>query len=335
MNEARNVKKFRLPVISVSAISRLAVLVAIIALGCVIDDTFLMSRNISNNLTNASILIVLGIGQTIAIITNGPDLSSGSIMTICAVVAAILMKNFQVHYIIAILAALGLGGLLGSLNGYMIAYVGLPSFISTYGLQWAVFGFAYVILQGYVLYDFNDAFRFIGNGVLFRDWFGTFLQMPIVIMVILVALGIFLLRKTNFGRKCYAVGSNRTCATMSGINSKTVIMGAFVLSGVLSACAGVLFVARMNAVQADIGNAYLLPVLATVYMGGTSAAGGSGGILGTFVGALVITIVTNCMNLLAVPSEWRDAIIGVLIIVTVLIDSVVNNRMAKRKKALI
>ena len=328
MSEARNRKAFRLPAGSMSAISRLAVLVAIIILGYFIDPSFLSLRNISNNVTNASILIILGIGQTIAIITNGPDLSSGSIMTISAVVASILMKNFQVDFVLAILAALALGGLLGSLNGYMIAYVGLPSFISTYGLQWAVFGFAYVILQGYVLYDFSEAFRFIGNGNLFG-----FLQMPIVIMIILVILGIFVLRKTNFGRKCYAVGSNRTCATMSGINSKKVIVGAFVLSGALSAFAGVLFVARMNAVQADIGNAYLLPVLATVYMGGTSAAGGSGGILGTVVGALVITIVTNCMNLLAVPSEWRDAIIGVLIIVTVLMDSMVNKRVAKKATA--
>ena len=327
MSEARN-KTLRLPSGAMPAISRLVVLIAIIILGYFIDDSFLSGRNISNNITNASILIVLGIGQTIAIITNGPDLSSGSIMTICAVVAAILMKNYNVHFVVAILSALTLGGALGMLNGYMIAYVGIPSFISTYGLQWAVFGFAYVILHGYVLYDFNEAFRFIGNGTLFG-----FLQMPIVIMVILVVLGTLLLRKTNFGRKCYAVGSNRTCATMSGINSKTVITGAFVLSGVLSACAGVLFVARMNAVQSDIGNAYLLPVLATVYMGGTSASGGQGGILGTVVGALVITIVTNCMNLLAVPSEWRDAIIGVLIIVTVLLDSIVKNRVARRQTA--
>lgn len=327
MSEARN-KTLRLPSGAMPAISRLVVLIAIIILGYFIDDSFLSGRNISNNITNASILIVLGIGQTIAIITNGPDLSSGSIMTICAVVAAILMKNYNVHFIVAIFSALCLGGALGVLNGYMIAYVGIPSFISTYGLQWAVFGFAYVILHGYVLYDFNEAFRFIGNGTLFG-----FLQMPIVIMVILVILGTLLLRKTNFGRKCYAVGSNRTCATMSGINSKTVILGAFVMSGVLSACAGVLFVARMNAVQSDIGNAYLLPVLATVYMGGTSASGGQGGILGTVVGALVITIVTNCMNLLAVPSEWRDAIIGVLIIVTVLLDSIVKSRVARRQTA--
>jgi len=310
------------------ALSRLVVFIAIVILGYFIDSSFLSGRNISNNITNASILIVLGIGQTIAIITNGPDLSSGSIMTICAVVAAILMKNYNVNFIVAILSALFLGGALGALNGYMIAYVGIPSFISTYGLQWAVFGFAYVILRGYVLYDFGDTFRFIGNGVLFN-----FLQMPIVIMLILVVFGTLLLRKTNFGRKCYAVGSNRTCATMSGINSKTVILRAFILSGLMSAMAGILFIARMNAVQADIGAAYLLPVLATVYMGGTSASGGEGGILGTVVGALIITIVTNCMNLLAVPSEWRDAIIGVLIIVTVLLDSIVKKRIARRQTA--
>lgn len=327
MSKARNGKTLRLSAASLPAISRLVILIAIITLGYVIDESFLSMRNISNNVTNASILIVLGIGQTIAIITNGPDLSSGSIMTICAVVAAILMKNFEVHFIVAILAALLLGGLLGMLNGYMIAYVGIPSFISTYGLQWVVFGFAYVILQGYVLYDFNETFRFIGNGSLFG-----FLEMPIVIMIIFVILGTLLLKKTVFGRKCYAVGSNSTCATMSGINSKTVIVRAFVMSGVLSACAGILFVARMNAVQADIGNAYLLPVLATVYMGGTSASGGSGGVIGTVVGALVITIVTNCMNLLSVPSEWRNAIIGVLIIVTVLLDSVVKTRMARKQK---
>jgi len=330
MSGARSKNILGLSASALPALSRLVVFIAIIILGYFIDESFLSGRNISNNITNASILIVLGIGQTIAIITNGPDLSSGSIMTICAVVAAILMKNYNVHFIVAILSALFLGAGLGALNGYMIAYVGIPSFISTYGLQWAVFGFAYVILRGYVLYDFGETFRFIGNGTLFN-----FLQMPIVIMLILVVLGTLLLKKTNFGRKCYAVGSNRTCATMSGINSKTVILRAFILSGLMSAMAGILFIARMNAVQADIGAAYLLPVLATVYMGGTSASGGEGGILGTVVGALIITIVTNCMNLLAVPSEWRDAIIGVLIIVTVLVDSIVKKRIARRQTAVV
>ncbi len=328
MNSIGRKSKLHLSAATLPVMSRVIVIAFIVVLGCLIDPSFLTGRNISNNFANASILIILGIGQTIAIITNGPDLSSGSIMTISAVLAAVFMKSYDLPYGLAILAALLLGCFLGMLNGYMIAYVGIPSFISTYGLQWAIFGFAYIILHGYVLYDFHEAFRSIGNGTLFG-----FLQTPILIMLILVALGTWVLKKTSFGRQCYAVGSNRTCATMSGIKTKRVIMRAFVISGLMSACAGVLFLARMNSVQADIGSAYLLPVLATVYMGGTSAAGGEGSILGTVVGALVITLVTNCMNLMAVPSEWREAIIGVLIIGTVLLDSFAKNNTGLKKKA--
>jgi len=327
MSELSNKKRLHVSAGLMPSMSRLGVLALIVVIGYIIDPVnFLSSGNINNNIANASILIILGIGQTIAIITNGPDLSAGSIMTICAVIAAVLMKNYEVNFIIAIIVALGIGCILGALNGYMIAYVGIPSFVSTYGLLWVLFGFAYVILSGYVLYDFAPAFRFIGNGKLFG-----FLQMPIVIMLFLVVLGVLLLRKTNFGRKCYSVGSNETCATMSGINSKTVVLRAFILSGLLAACAGVLYVGRFNAVQADIGNPYLLPVLATVFMGGTSPTGGEGGIFGTIFGALVITIVSNMINLLAVPSEYRDGIIGVLIIVTVLLDSVVKNGVFRRR----
>lgn len=328
MSKTIRKNKFKLSVDMLPAISRLFVLIVIVLLGSRIDNSFLSIRNISNNFTNASILIVLGIGQTIAIITNGPDLSSGSVMTISAVVAAILMKSFGMNFLVAILVALILGGILGAINGYMIAHVGIPSFISTYGLQWAVFGFAYLILHGYVIYDFNKNFRFIGNGVLFG-----YIQMPIVVMLILAGLGVLLLRKTTFGRQCYAVGSNRISASMSGVNSKKVIVRAFIISGVLSAFAGILFVSRNNAVQSDIGNAYLLPVLATVYMGGTSASGGEGGIFGTVVGALIITMVNNCMNLLAVPSEWKDAVIGLLIIATVLLDTIVKKRITASKQA--
>ncbi len=321
-----SLKRRKISVVATADLSRLAVLFAVIIAGSLIDPSFLSARNISNNLANASILIVLGIGQTIAIITNGPDLSAGSIMTICAVIAATLIKTFDVNFVLAIFAALASGCLIGSLNGIMIAYVGIPSFISTYGFQWAIFGFAYVILRGYVLYDFSPAFRFIGNGSLFG-----FLQMTVVVMVVLAVAGTLVMRKTNMGRHFFAVGSNRECADMSGINSRKVITQAFVLSGLMAAITGVLYVARMNTVQADIGSAYLLPVLATVYMGGTSASGGEGSIFGTIIGALVITIVTNCLNLLAVPTEWRDAIIGVLIISTVLLDTTMKRRLAARK----
>lgn len=310
------------------AISRVLILVALFIFGCIIDPSFLSLRNIGNNLANASILIILGVGETVAIITAGPDLSSGSIMTMGAVVSAILMKSYNVNFVIAIICGLLVGGLIGALNGFMIAYIKLPAFISTYGLQWAVFGFAYVLLNGYVLYSFDDDFRFIGNGIIFK-----YFSMTTVCMVVIVIIGILLLKKTTFGRKCYSVGSNPVQARMSGIDTKKVILKAFIFSGVMSAAAGILYVARMNSVQSDIGSAYLLNVLAAVYMGGTSAAGGEGGIPGTIIGALAMQIVLNCINLLALPSELRDAVIGVLIIVTVLLDTVVRKQVAKRKVA--
>lgn len=287
-----------------------------------ISDVFLNVQNLSNIVTNASVMIILGVGQTITIITNGPDLSVGSILTICGVVAAMLVKA-GVPLPLVILAALVLGMLLGYLNGFMIAKIGIPSFISTYGLQWAVFGFAYLILKGYVIYDFDPGFRFIGNGFLFG-----LVPMPIVTMLVVVLGGIFLLRKTTHGRRFHAVGANRDAAHMSGLKTDRIIIQAFVISGFLAALAGYVLVARINAVQADIGVNYLLPVVATVFMGGTSPTGGRGSIVGTVIGALIMTLVENAMNLLAIPSVWRDAIIGALIIITVLVDITTKKRLA-------
>jgi ribose transport system permease protein len=300
----------------------LALVVLCIAIGA-FSPVFFSERNISITVTNACVLIILGVGNTITIITRGPDLSTGSILTITAVVAALMVKA-GIFFGFAFGAALLFGAALGLLNGLMIARVGLPPFISTYGLQWAVFGFAYAILKGYVVYDFEPDFRYIGNHNLFG-----FLPMPIVVMVVVVLAGYFLLRKTTFGRRCYAVGANTDAAYMSGIDvGKTVII-AFIISGVLAALGGLVLVARINAIQADIGAQYLLTTIAVVYMGGTSATGGQGGVFGTVVGALIMTVVENAMNLFGVPSMWRNSIVGALIIVTVLIDLQLKRRIVK------
>ena len=300
----------------------LALVVLCIGIG-IFSPVFFSERNISITVTNACVLIILGVGNTITIITRGPDLSTGSILTITAVVAALMVKA-GIFFGFAFGAALLFGAAIGLVNGLMIARVGLPSFISTYGLQWAIFGFAYAILKGYVVYDFEPDFRFIGN----HNLFGV-LPMPIVVMAIVVLAGYFLLRKTTLGRRFYAVGANTDAAYMSGIDvSKTVII-AFVISGVLAALGGLVLVARINAIQADIGAQYLLTTIAVVYMGGTSATGGQGGVFGTVIGALIMTVVENAMNLFGVPSMWRNSIVGALIIVTVLIDLQLKRRIVK------
>lgn len=306
-----------------AGLGRLAALVTLCLVVGLFSPVFFTERNISITVTNACVLIILGVGNTITIITRGPDLSVGSVLTITAVVAALMVKA-GIFFGFAFAAALIFGAVLGWINGVMIAKVGLPAFISTYGLQWAVFGFAYVILKGYVVYDFGSDFRFIGD----HNLFGV-LPMPIVVTTLVVLAGYFLLRRTNLGRRFYAVGANTDAAFMAGIDvSKTVII-AFVLSGVLAALAGLVLVARINAVQADIGAQYLLITIAIVYMGGTSSTGGQGGVLGTVIGALSMTVVENAMNLFGVPSTWRNALIGALIIITVMIDLQLKARMVK------
>ncbi|GAB4364229.1 MAG: ABC transporter permease [Spirochaetales bacterium] len=307
----------------VSGAGRVVALLLICVVMGILSPSFFTARNISLVITNAAIMAILGVGLTITVITCGPDLSVGSILTITAVVAVIMVKA-NVHYLIAFTAALLMGLALGLLNGVLVAKIGLPSFISTYGLQWALFGFAYVILKGYVIYDFDEDFRFIGNGYLVGK-----LSMPIVVMLIVVFLGWFILRKTTIGRMFYATGANREAARMSGIDTGKAILLAFGISGFLSALAGLVLVARINACQADIGKNILLPSLATVYMGGTRATGGQGGVFGTLVGAVIMTVVENGMNLLGVPSEWRNAIIGALIILTVLANIAVSRQLEK------
>jgi ribose transport system permease protein len=174
------------------------------------------------------------------------------------------------------------------------------------------------------VYDFDPAFRFVGNGYLFGV-----VPMPIIVMLAVVAVGYFVLKKTTLGRSFYAVGANKDAARMSGINVGKTTLYAFAISGLLSAVAGIVLVARINACQADIGRNYLLPTLATVYMGGTRATGGQGGVIGTVVGAIIMTVVENGMNLLGVPSVWRTAIIGALIIITVLANLWVSKKLEK------
>ena len=306
-----------------SGLGRLAALILIMAVMAIAESSFLTPRNISMIITNASIMIIMGVGLTITIITCGPDLSVGSILTFTAVIATIMSKQ-GVFFLWAFIAALIAGIILGLVNGFLVAKVGLPPFISTYGLQWALFGFAYLALKGYVQYNFEDSFRFIGNGHLFG-----IISMPIVVMAIIVLAGFFVLRKTTLGKTFYAIGANREAAQMSGINVKKTIFWAFAISGFLSALAGLVFVARMNACQSDIGKNLLLPAIAAVYMGGTRATGGQGSVFGTMIGAIIMTVVENSMNLLGVPSVWRNAIVGALIIFTVLTNLWVNKKLEK------
>jgi ribose transport system permease protein len=293
--------------------SRLFVLVLLCIALTAASPVFLTGTNALNVLRVASLLVILGIGQTFVILTAGIDLSIGSVLTISSVIAALGLKA-GMPLPLALASGLVVGAALGFLNGLMVAVVKLPPFIATYGMLWVAAGFAVVLLKGHVIYGFEEDFRFLGVGNLMG------VPMPIVIMVALWVPAYLLLRRTTFGRSLYAVGANQEAARLSGVKKDRILILAYTLSGFLAAAAGLVYVARLNASEAGIGANMLLPAIAAVVIGGTSLFGGEGGIVGTLIGALIMTIVQNGMNLLGVESVWQGVVLGALIVVAVLLD---------------
>lgn len=281
---------------------------------------FFNMNNLLNIVRNASILIIIGVGETITLTARDVDLSVGSVLSLTSVVAAIMLNRYGIPFPLAILAALLTGAVLGLINGLLITYVGLPPFIATYGTLWVLFGFAYLILQGAVIYGFPAGFRVIGNGHLLG------IPMPIVVMTVVFLAGYLLLHHTTLGRRFFATGANIETARMSGIKVERVIIAAYAISGFLAAVAGLVLIAYTNGSEARIGDSYLLPVMAVVVMGGTSLAGGQGNLVGTLVAALIMAVIHNGMNILAVPAIWQSLVVGLLIIGTVLADQGLRKR---------
>ena len=228
---------------------------------------FLNVNNLLNIVRNASILIIIGVGQTITLTAKDVDLSIGSVLSLTSVVAAIMLNRFGIDFPVAILTALTVGALLGLVNGLLITYVGLPPFIATYGMLWVLFGFAYLILQGAVIYGFPPGFRMIGNGKLVG------IPMPIIVMAVVFVAGYLLLYHTTLGRRFFATGANIEMARMSGIKVDRIVIIAYVISGFLAALAGLVLIAYTNGSEARIGDSYLLPVLAVVVRNPLSVTG--------------------------------------------------------------
>ena len=281
---------------------------------------FLNVSNLLNIVRNASILIIIGVGQTITLTARDVDLSVGSVLSLTSVVAAIMLNRYDIAFPLAMATALLIGAALGLVNGWLITYVGMPPFIATYGMMWVLFGFSYLILQGAVIYGFPTGFRVIGNGNLFG------IPMPIIVMAVVFACGYYVLNHTTLGRRFFATGANIETARMSGIRVDRVIITAYVISGFLAALAGLVLIAYTNGSEAKIGDSYLLPVLAVVVMGGTSLAGGQGNLPGTLAAALIMAVIHNGMNILAVPAVWQSLVVGLLIIGTVLADQLLRQR---------
>jgi len=303
----------------VSRISALALIFLILSL---LSPHFLSVYNLTNILRQAALQFLMSAGLTIVVLTGGIDLSIGAVLGLSACLGASLIATGDVAA--GIVAALLVGLACGSVNGMLVSYVRIPPFIATYGMLWIAFGLGYVFMRGQVIYGLPDEFRFIGAG------FVGPIPVPIIVGLILLFLLYMLLQYTPLGRAFYAIGGNANAARLSGMPIRFRTMSAYAISGLLAGFAGLVVIARTNAADAGLGEELLLPTIAAVVLGGTSLMGGFGGVIGTAIGALILTLIINGMNLLGVSTYWQAGVLGTLIILSVLSDELMARRSRNR-----
>jgi len=206
-----------------------------------------------------------------------------------------------------------------------VSYGRIPSFIATYGMLWIAHGLGYVFMKGEVIYGLPEAFRFIGAG------FVGGIPVPVLIAIALLVVLHVMLHGTVFGRAIYAIGGNPSAARLSGMPVKRRLVAVYALSGLLSGFAALVVIARINAADSSLGEDLLLPAIATVCLGGTSLFGGVGGIVGTAIGALILALVVNGMNLLGVQTFWQSGMMGAIILASVLADQLGGARLIGKR----
>lgn len=279
-----------------------------------LSDAFFTVNNVMNVLRQVSIIAIIASGMTLVILIAGIDLSVGAVMAFSgAILAGVLTAGLPLP--VALLAAIGVGLLFGVFNGFVVARFGVPSFIVTLATMVIARGMTLVYTKGYPLVVSSEPYRFIGSGRVFG------IPVPIIIMFVVFGLMYWMLKYTSFGRYIYAIGGNEETAILAGINVKFIKVAVFGIAGLLSALSAVIYTSRLMSAQPTAGTGIELDAIAAVIIGGTSLAGGKGGVIGTLIGALIMGVLDNVLNLMNVSPFYQSIAKGLVILVAVLVDS--------------
>ena len=305
---------------------RFGLLMLVCFLISILNKNFIKPTNLINILRQASLLFILGIGMTLVILTGGIDLSNGAVVAFSSCIGAILLKS-DLPVIFGILVALSIGMACGIVNGAVVSYLRIPSFIATFAMMFIARGVGYIILRGRPIFGFKPALRFIGAGYLFG------IPVPIIISILLLLIFYIMLEFTPFGVNINAIGSNIESSRLVGINTNKVRILVYMLSGLMSAFAGLLYMARLNTASPMIGSSFPLDAIAIVIIGGASLEGGEGNLIGTAIGALIITVIINGMNLMNISSLWQGFIKGGLIL-SIITIKILTTDLKLRKRVL-
>lgn len=289
-------------------------LLALVIVLSFMSPYFLTVPNLLNVVRQVSIIAIVSFGMTMVILTGGIDLSVGSMLAFAGAISAGMIVNTGLNVYLAILIGLAAGTALGLFNGLAVAKAKLPAFIVTLAMMTVARGFTLIYTNGRPISGFDETFRFFGAG-----YIGA-IPVPVIIMFLLLIVIYILLKKTPLGRYIYAIGGNEKATKLSGINTDKIKIAVYALNGFLAAVSGIILTSRLNSAQPMAGEGYELDAIAAVVLGGTSLSGGSGTVVGTIVGALIIAVLNNGLNLLNVSSFYQLVAKGGVILLAVFLD---------------
>lgn len=292
-------------------------LVGVVILLCIVwtvlNPNFITLNNITNILRVASYTAIGAVGMTMVIVIGEIDLSAGALVCGSGLAAAMIVK-YTNNVFLAIIVALLIGAIVGTFNGVVCAKGKLPGFIATLASQQILRGLAYIVTGGNSVVWDNSVFTKIGTGYV---WL---IPIPVIIMAVVLVFGVLLTTKLRFGRYIYAVGGNMETSRWSGIAVERVKIIVYVIMGVLTSISGMIITTRLGSGQPSAGMNFEMDCITAAVVGGTSMSGGRGKILGTFVGVILLTVMTNGMTLVGVNTYWQQVFKGVIIVGSVLAD---------------
>ena len=288
-------------------------LVLIIIVFSFSTENFFSPSNAINVLRQVSIKGIVSIGMCFVILTGGIDLSVGSIMALSGIVVASMVKAGANLYL-CILCGCLVGLACGVVNGFFVAYRGMPAFVVTMAVQLACRGLSYIISDAKPISNLPDSFLAIGKG----DFFG--IPIPVWILAAVFLISWFIMERTVAGRRLYAVGGNKHTALVSGINVRAIEFGAYIMSGILCGLAATIMTARVSSALSNAATGYESDAIAAAVIGGFSLAGGKGKLWGAIIGILIIGVINNGMDIMGINSYYQNIVMGAIIILAIQID---------------
>ncbi|MBO0710258.1 MAG: ABC transporter permease [Acetobacteraceae bacterium] len=296
----------------------MALLVICLVMTWLQPDAFASADNVYNITRNFAFVGIMGLGMTAVILTGGIDLSVGSVMGVVGVVCGLILQAGQ-HWMLAILGGLAAGAAAGAVNGVLVAYGGLPSFVVTLGMLSIARSLAIVLSRNKMIYEFGpsgDTFNAIGGGQVFG------LATPVWALVLLSLLFAFIFNFTSWGRGLYAIGGNENAARLTGVPVNRAKCGAYIVCGLTAAVAAVMLTGWQGSALNNMGVGWELRVIAATVIGGANLVGGEGGAIGVVIGSALIEVIRNGLLMAGVDSNWQGTFVGALIVAAVLLQHV-------------